>query len=157
MQKKVTALTLCAILITVYVLHNILGYNLYSHYSRYLIASITHANVFHLAVNVGALLSLMTSIANTYNPIRISIICETIAIAAFALCSADAVGASGFIYALLTFIYMRNRTKQNTYIMLIAIAVSFLPNMATSIHLTSMALAVCVYVANKFISLLKLL
>lgn len=138
MQKKVTAYILCATLILCYAAQ--LPHNTVT-------ATLCHLNIFHLLLNVVTLWKLYTSTLNSYNSAIIIPACYIMATLAFALSPENAIGASAFILSLFTFILMRNLNKHNITLLIALIALSFLPGIATLVHLYSIALPVLAYFA----------
>jgi membrane associated rhomboid family serine protease len=97
-----------------------------------------HANIFHLCVNCYALWCTLRSPAipmSLWIALPIAYIASVIG---FALSPEYAIGASGIVYAICGIIYAYCRSRKNTCIILFLIAISFVPNIATEVHLYSL-------------------
>lgn len=136
MQKKIIATILVSILILFYIFD--------PQQTNVWNASVKHLNVFHLILNSVTLYSLYTSQLNNFKPYIIIPSCYLIAVIAFYVSDDVAIGASGAILALFGFIVSKNINKHNLAITAIVIALSFLPGIATTVHLVAILLSMLV-------------
>lgn len=145
--KKIIAITIITILVVFYILSHISGVdiNALAGSSNHMAKSFYHASLLHLIINAYALYRLYTSTLNTFSHAVIIPVCYTIATLAFCISNETAIGFSAFLYAFMTFIYMHNICWRNTIVMAFAIAFSFLPGIATCVHLLSIGIAIITY------------
>lgn len=137
MPKKILAYTLITLLAVVYIFQTYTPVNI-SH--SLLMRGFMHANIMHLAVNCYALYTFIMTPLLPYSLRCCLPMAYVISIVAFACSPIYAVGASGFISALLGMIVARHTTKRNVMICAIFIATSLLPPLATTVHLVSLLL-----------------
>ena len=137
MSKKVVAFSLVALLAVVYILDTYTPITI-SH--SLLMRSFLHANIAHLVINCYALYTFIMSPLLPYSLRYCCPMAYVISVFAFACSPTCAVGASGFIFALLGMIVARHFTKRNILICAIFIAFSLLPQLATTVHIVSLLL-----------------
>lgn len=128
-QKKITAYIIISLLCLVYAVNP--QPNIYN-------AILCHANIFHLLTNIIAIWSIYTSHLNVFTAWKIIPACYLLGTIGFTISPTPAVGASAFVYALLGSIWAKNTTRHNTVIIFFFSLFSFLPQIATTVHLFSL-------------------
>ena len=114
-------------------------------------ASFLHGNIFHLAINVYTLW-IMLRFPIIIRHFKTNLIASyLISVLSFALSPSLAIGASGIIYALAGIVLIENLCKRNIVIIGIMIGFSFLPNIATAVHLYSLLFGCTFSLCRKFL------
>ena len=127
MQKTITLL-LCALLFVAYF------------FDGFGFACLAHANIFHLICNIYALLVILNFPVIKRLYFTSLVMAFIVSALAFSL-SPPAVGASGIVLALAAMVCVRNMCRRNFICIAALVLASFIPGMATEVHLYSLLFA----------------